>query len=164
MYIFLCRHTKVHNPNGVVYRRHPGFSLAEDGREQVKFMADCLRKFKIKEIFVSPMKRCQETAHLLKVHLNDPSIEIFTKDYLNEWGRKERTREISKRMSMILRGKKSNRVYISHKDPIRVFLNKITGRILRDVEYWECPLGAIYKINVKQGRIKPKLVFYPETK
>jgi len=160
MNIFLCRHTQVHNPKKIVYRRLPGYYLNREGEIEARKMGLFLKKYKIKEIFTSPMERCVQVSKIIKETINDPEIKIYQKDYLNEWGEGERTLTIAKRMGSILRGKKDKRVYISHKDPIRVFLNKATNQSLRELDRWNCPHGAIYKVAIG-NKISPKLVFVP---
>lgn len=160
MNIFLCRHTQVHNPQKVVYRRLPGYYLSDQGKLQAKKTGEFLKKENIEEIFTSPMERCVQVSEVIKETIANPKIRIYQKEYLNEWGEGERTADIAKRMNFILRGKKNNRVYVSHKDPIRVFLNSVTGRPLRDIDYWDCPHGAVYKIKINK-KILPELVFHP---
>ncbi len=161
MNIFICRHTRVHNPKRITYRRLPGFYLSKQGEMEAREMGLFLKEYKIKEIFTSPMERCVQTAKIIKKTIDNPAIGIYRKDYLNEWDEGERTIDVVKRMKFILRDKKNNRVYISHKDPIRVFLNRITDQPLRRLDRWDCPLGAIYKIAIGK-RTLPKLFFVPK--
>jgi len=161
MNIFLCRHTQVHNPKKIVYRRLPGYYLSKQGEVETKKMGLFLKKYKIKEIFTSPMERCIQVSEIIRETMDDPGIKIYRKDYLNEWDEGERTADIARRMKSILRGKKNNRVYVSHKDPIRVFLNEITNQPLRELECWDCPHGSIYRITIGK-RILAKLVFTPQ--
>lgn len=162
MRIFICRHTKVHNPQQVVYRRTPGFHLSKEGEKEAELVGKFLERLKIKEFFVSPMERCQEVARIAKNAIGDHSIKISTKEYLNEWGEGERTIAIAGRMAHILRSQKSHRLYITHKDPIRVFLNKITGESLKELERWDCPHGAVYEIKKKNGKVSVKFLFAPK--
>jgi len=161
MNIFICRHTQVHNPNKVVYRRLPGYHLSKEGEIQAKQMGDFLKKYRIKEIFTSPLERCVQVSDIIKKTIHNPEIKIHQKDYLNEWDNGERTEDIAKRMELITKDYKNNRVYVSHKDPIRVFLNDITKQPLRELDRWECPHGSIYRITVKD-EISAKLIFTPE--
>ncbi|PIP62236.1 hypothetical protein COW98_05155 [Candidatus Roizmanbacteria bacterium CG22_combo_CG10-13_8_21_14_all_35_9] len=161
MNIFLCRHTQVHNPKKIIYRRLPGYYLSKQGEMEVKEMGSFLKKYEIKEIFTSPMERCVQTAELIKETIGNPAVKIYQKDYLNEWKEGERTTDVIRRMRHILKDKKDNRVYISHKDPIRVFLNKITNQPLQELERWDCPKGSIYEITVDGKKSLPKLLFVP---
>lgn len=140
----------------------PGFHLSGEGEKEAELIGKFLKRFKIKEFFASPMERCQEVARIAKDTIGDPSIKITTKEYLNEWGEGERTVAIAKRMAHILRSKTPDRLYITHKDPIRVFLNKITGEPLKELERWDCPHGAVYEIKKKNGKILVKFLFAPK--
>jgi len=144
----------------------PGFHLSEIGRLEAQKLARFIKrkKIKIKEIFTSPLERCREVSEIIRNEIGNPAIKIIAKNYLNEWNEGERTIHIVKRMSYILRNKSSDRLYVSHKDPIRVLLNKITNQPLREVERWHCPHGAIYEIKINIQKILPKLLFAPKVK
>lgn len=160
MNIFICRHAQVHNPEKIIYRRLPGFHLSKQGEVQAKEMGLFFKKHQIKEILTSPMKRCVQTAEIIKKTIDNPIVEIYQKDYLNEWDKDERTANVVERMKFVLKDKKNNYVYVSHKDPIRVFLNEITNQSLPELDSWDCPLGTIYRITIGK-RISAKLVFTP---
>jgi broad specificity phosphatase PhoE len=161
MNIFICRHAQVHNLNKVVYRRLPGYHLSKEGETQARQMGDFLKKYRIEEIFTSPLERCVQVSDIIKETINDSEIKIYQKDYLNEWDDGERTEDIAKRMRLIMKDYRNNRVYVSHKDPIRVFLNDITEQPLRELDRWACPHGSIYRIMIGD-KISVKLIFVPE--
>ncbi len=60
--VHLVRHGEVHNPDGVLYGRLPGFGLSENGREQARRVAEHLAGADVTALLVSPMQRAQETA------------------------------------------------------------------------------------------------------
>ncbi len=60
--VHLLRHGEVHNPEGVMYGRLPGYSLSEDGRRMALAAADALRDRDVAEIVSSPLERARETA------------------------------------------------------------------------------------------------------
>ena len=70
--VHLLRHGEVHNPQGVLYGRLPGYHLSDDGR----LMADATAKwFAERDITVlcsSPMERAQETAAPIAATLELP--------------------------------------------------------------------------------------------
>jgi len=162
MNIFICRHAQVYNPKKIVYRRLPGYYLSKQGEAEAEEMGLFLKKYKIKEIFTSPMERCVQTAGIIKKTIDNPAIKIYQKDYLNEWDEGEKTTTVAKRMRHILKDKKDNRVYISHQHPIRVFLNEITSQPPQELEQWDCPAGAIYEIAFDGKKALPKLLFIPK--
>lgn len=63
--VHLLRHGEVHNPDGVLYGRLPGFHLSEDGRLMAKDAARVLAGRGIVRIVSSPLDRAQETAEPL---------------------------------------------------------------------------------------------------
>jgi len=67
--VHLLRHGEVHNPDGVLYGRLPGFRLSEDGRGMAVFAAEAVRGRDVAEVVASPLLRAQETA--------GPIAEVF---------------------------------------------------------------------------------------
>lgn len=79
--VHLVRHGEVHNPEGVLYGRLPGFGLSDDGRAQAKRAAEHLARADVITLLVSPMQRAQETAEPLAAALG---VEPVTDDRLTE--------------------------------------------------------------------------------
>lgn len=79
--VHMMRHGEVHNPEGILYGRLPGFRLSADGRAQAQKVADALADHDITAVFASPLQRAQETAtpiaaaHGLEIQTNDDLIE-----------------------------------------------------------------------------------------
>ncbi|ROZ98881.1 histidine phosphatase family protein [Gordonia sp. OPL2] len=77
----MMRHGEVHNPDGILYGRLPGFRLSENGRAQARKVADTLADHDITAVFASPLQRAQETAtpiasaHGLSIVTDDELIE-----------------------------------------------------------------------------------------
>lgn len=67
--VHLLRHGEVHNPDGILYGRLPGFHLSEDGVLMAKAAANWFAGRDVVALFSSPMERAQETA--------EPLAEIF---------------------------------------------------------------------------------------
>lgn len=63
--VHLLRHGEVHNPEGVLYGRLPGYGLSERGREQAELVAKFLADREITHLASSPLQRAQETAEPL---------------------------------------------------------------------------------------------------
>ncbi|WP_433800518.1 histidine phosphatase family protein [Actinomycetospora sp. CA-084318] len=79
--VHLVRHGEVHNPEGILYGRLPGYGLSETGREQARRVADHLAGADVTALLVSPMQRAQETAAPIAEKLG---LEIVTEDRLIE--------------------------------------------------------------------------------
>ena len=60
--VHLLRHGEVHNPEGILYGRLPGFNLSEDGVLMAKAAADHFAGRDITALMSSPMERAQQTA------------------------------------------------------------------------------------------------------
>lgn len=79
--VHLLRHGEVHNPDGILYGRLPGFRLSADGLQMAHDAAEVLRDRDVAEVVSSPLQRAQETAGpLAAVH----GLEIVTDDRLLE--------------------------------------------------------------------------------
>ena len=79
--VHMVRHGEVHNPEGILYGRLPGYGLSETGREQARRVADHLAGADVTALLVSPMQRAQETAAPIAEKLG---LEIVTEDRLIE--------------------------------------------------------------------------------
>ncbi|MFT4042797.1 MAG: histidine phosphatase family protein [Gordonia sp. (in: high G+C Gram-positive bacteria)] len=79
--VHMMRHGEVHNPDGILYGRLPGFRLSTSGRAQAEKVAGVLADHDIVAVFASPLQRAQETAapiasaHELSPITNDQLIE-----------------------------------------------------------------------------------------
>ncbi|CAJ1497807.1 histidine phosphatase family protein [[Mycobacterium] holstebronense] len=79
--VHLIRHGEVHNPDGILYGRLPGFRLSDTGRAQAVAAADLLAGRDIVAVIASPLQRAQETAapiaarHDLAIDTDDDLIE-----------------------------------------------------------------------------------------
>jgi broad specificity phosphatase PhoE len=60
--VHLMRHGEVHNPEGVLYGRLPGYHLSDRGRRMADLVADSLADRDVTRVISSPLERAQETA------------------------------------------------------------------------------------------------------
>lgn len=60
--VHLLRHGEVHNPEGVLYGRLPGYRLSEDGVLMAKAAAKWFADRDVTALFSSPLQRALETA------------------------------------------------------------------------------------------------------
>ncbi|MEO6881960.1 MAG: histidine phosphatase family protein [Mycobacteriaceae bacterium] len=79
--VHVVRHGEVHNPEGVLYGRLPGFGLSDVGHAQARAVGRALADHDITHVVASPLQRAQETAaplgvsHGLEVACDDDLIE-----------------------------------------------------------------------------------------
>ena len=81
--VHLLRHGEVHNPDGVLYGRLPGYHLSANGRMMAAAAADFFDGRPVAAIFASPLERAQETAAPVAERLG---LDIVTSDRLIESG------------------------------------------------------------------------------
>ncbi|MCW2899727.1 MAG: Phosphoglycerate mutase [Streptosporangiaceae bacterium] len=79
--VHLLRHGEVHNPEGVLYGRLPGYHLSEDGVLMAKAAAKWFAGRDVTALFSSPMERAQETSAPLAETFGLP---VTTEDRLIE--------------------------------------------------------------------------------
>jgi broad specificity phosphatase PhoE len=60
--VHVMRHGEVHNPDGVLYGRAPGYHLSDLGRKMADRVAEHLAERDITYVVASPLERAQETA------------------------------------------------------------------------------------------------------
>lgn len=79
--VHFLRHGEVHNPDGILYGRLPGFKLSEKGVRQALTVAETLAGNDIVHVVGSPLQRAQETAapiaaaHRLDVDSDEQLVE-----------------------------------------------------------------------------------------
>ncbi|MDN5916664.1 MAG: histidine phosphatase family protein [Pseudonocardia sp.] len=81
--VHLLRHGEVHNPDGVLYGRLPGFGLSDRGEAQAKTVAEALADRDVGAVVASPLLRAQQTATPVAA---EHGCEIVTDDGLIEAG------------------------------------------------------------------------------
>lgn len=74
--VHLLRHGEVHNPEGVLYGRIPGYHLSEWGREMAETVAKSIKERDVTHLRASPLERAQETAA--------PLAEVFGLDVVTD--------------------------------------------------------------------------------
>jgi broad specificity phosphatase PhoE len=79
--VHLLRHGEVHNPDGILYGRLPGFRLSDAGVEMAKKAADWFAGKDVVHLVCSPLERTRQTvqpladAFGLEVHVDERIIE-----------------------------------------------------------------------------------------
>jgi broad specificity phosphatase PhoE len=79
--VHVVRHGEVHNPQGILYGRLPGYRLSERGQKQALVVAEHLRDRDVTHVACSPLERARQTAapiadsHRIDVVVDDRLIE-----------------------------------------------------------------------------------------
>jgi len=79
--VHILRHGEVHNPDGILYGRIPGYGLSDDGTTMALTVADYVADFDITYLASSPLQRALETAAPIAEQLG---LEVHTDDRLIE--------------------------------------------------------------------------------
>jgi broad specificity phosphatase PhoE len=79
--VHLLRHGEVHNPEGILYGRLPGFRLSDDGVRQAEVVADYLSDHDVVHVAASPLQRAQQTAEPIAAR---HGLEVVTDEGLME--------------------------------------------------------------------------------
>lgn len=83
--VHLLRHGEVHNPDGVLYGRRPGFHLSKLGVAMAERVAEALADRDVTHVVASPLERAQETAaptalaHRLEIVTDERVVESTNK-------------------------------------------------------------------------------------
>ena len=99
--VHLVRHGQVHNPDGVLYGRTPGFGLSELGRRMAQRLAEHFADVPLVHLVSSPLQRAQETiAPIAAAH---PHLEVHIDDRVVEAANVFEGRSFGKRNEILLR-------------------------------------------------------------
>ena len=99
--VHLVRHGQVHNPDGVLYGRTPGFGLSELGRRMAQRLAEHFADVPLVHLVSSPLQRAQETiAPIAAAH---PELEVHIDDRVVEAANVFEGRSFGKRNEILLR-------------------------------------------------------------
>jgi broad specificity phosphatase PhoE len=79
--VHLLRHGEVHNPQGILYGRAPGFRLSVRGEQMAERVAERVGDRDISHVVASPLERAQQTAIPIA---RARGVEIRTDDRLIE--------------------------------------------------------------------------------
>lgn len=79
--IHLVRHGEVHNPDGILYGRIPGYHLSELGHRMAAAAAESLAGHPVTALYASPLQRAQESAQPWSERFELP---IITEDRIIE--------------------------------------------------------------------------------
>lgn len=82
--VHLVRHGEVHNPEGVLYERLPGFHLSENGAAMAKLLARHFEDVPIDHLRVSPLLRARQT--MQPIASTHSGVEVVVDERLIESG------------------------------------------------------------------------------
>lgn len=80
--VHLVRHGQVHNPDGILYGRLPGYGLSDIGRAMAARLGEHFADVPLTHLRCSPLQRARET--MAPIAANHPELEIVTDDRVIE--------------------------------------------------------------------------------
>lgn len=80
--VHVLRHGQVHNPDGLLYGRLPGFGLSELGHRMAQRMAEVFADDALTHLRCSPLQRAQET--MAPIAARHPGLPVVTDERLIE--------------------------------------------------------------------------------
>lgn len=92
--VHLVRHGEVHNPDGVLYGRMPGFRLSDPGSKMARRLSEHFADRDVAYLVSSPLQRARETAgplaeaKSLEMHTDERLIEAANTFEGQRWGGK----------------------------------------------------------------------------
>lgn len=180
--VHLLRHGEVHNPDGILYGRLPGFGLSDLGERMAEAVAKSLAGRDITYIVSSPLERAQQTAQpaadilglpiatdpdLLEsgnwfegrtVRLSDPRAwPRVLNPFRPSWG--EPYKEIATRMRRALMAAKHHAegheaLVVSHQLPIWILRESLMGhRLWHDPRRRQCGLASLTSVRFAGDRL-----------
>ena len=182
--LYLVRHGEVHNPEGIIYGRLPGFGLSEAGRRQLAAAAELLAgEGPLAALYASPMQRAQESAAIIAARLGmavetaEPLVETSIGGYQGrpfsdlprpyitetpthagiECAASIRSRLLGWAEDASRRHPDARFVAVSHRDPIAVVLLHWQGKGLDELPGYPLAPGAVNRIEFGAGpaRVTP---------
>jgi broad specificity phosphatase PhoE len=173
--LYLVRHGEVHNPEGIIYGRLPGFGLSERGREQIERAAETLSsRSPFAALYASPLQRAQESAAILAARLElavdiearlvetnigtfqGKRFEDLPRPYITEEGAHPELESAASMRSRFLAWAEAMRtrhagdsvIAVSHRDPIIVALLHWMGAGLEQLPDFPLDTGAVYAVQL----------------
>lgn len=80
--VHLVRHGQVHNPDGILYGRLPGYGLSDVGRAMATRLGEYFADVPLTHLRCSPLQRARET--MAPIAAQHPELEIVTDDRVIE--------------------------------------------------------------------------------
>lgn len=175
--IYLLRHGEVHNPEGIIYGRLPGYRLSTKGRMEVQTSAETLaERGDFEALFTSPLERAQESAGIVAQRLGmTPVVDArlaeseiggyqgkpfsaLPSPYITEEGVAGIESAASMRSRMIdwVAGVRQYErvIAVSHRDPIAMLLLHWTRAGLNRLGALTLPTGSLHEAQLDGARVK----------
>nr|WP_300148444.1 histidine phosphatase family protein [Propionicimonas sp.] len=99
--VHVVRHGQVHNPDGVLYGRAPGYGLSDLGRQMAERLGEYFADAPLVHLVSSPLQRAQET--MAPIAARHPDLEVHIDDRVIEAANVFEGKSFGKRNEILLR-------------------------------------------------------------
>ncbi len=99
--VHVVRHGQVHNPDGVLYGRAPGYGLSELGQQMAGRLGEYFADAPLVHLVSSPLQRAQET--MAPIAARHPELEVHIDDRVIEAANVFEGKSFGKRNEILLR-------------------------------------------------------------
>jgi broad specificity phosphatase PhoE len=99
--VHVVRHGQVHNPDGVLYGRAPGYGLSELGQRMAERLGEHFADAPLVHLVSSPLQRAQET--MAPIAARHPELEVHIDDRVIEAANVFEGKSFGKRNEILLR-------------------------------------------------------------
>jgi broad specificity phosphatase PhoE len=99
--VHVVRHGQVHNPEGVLYGRAPGYGLSDIGRKMAERLGEYFADAPLVHLVSSPLQRAQET--MAPIAARHPDLEVHIDDRVIEAANVFEGKSFGKRNEILLR-------------------------------------------------------------
>ena len=153
--VHVARHGQVHNPDGVLYGRQPGYHLSELGRQMADRLGEHFADVPLTLLRCSPLERARETME--PIAARHPELSVGIEDRVIEAANVfEGATRMRAAIAYAARdaGEGGQAVIVAHELPIWMARLSAEGRpLVHDPRHREARLASVTSFTFLDGRV-----------